>query len=102
MRRNSRVQSVLALITASSLLLPAPLIAGGRQGAPAKPAATPEKSAATPGKSPAAPAKPQAPAAVTPAPIDGGWPRAYTMPSGGQLTLYQPQVAAWAGQKNMG
>ena len=40
-------------------------------------------------------------AAAAAAPIDGGWPRAYDLPSGGNILLYQPQIASWAGQKNL-
>ena len=35
-----------------------------------------------------------------PRPI-GGWPRAYATPSGGQILVYQPQVASWADQRHM-
>ena len=40
-------------------------------------------------------------ATAVPAPIDGGWPRAYTTPSGARLVLYQPQIANWKAQKHM-
>jgi hypothetical protein len=50
----------------------------------------------------------QAPAAQKPAataaaaqPADPGWPRAYLTPSGGEILVYQPQVASWEGQKHM-
>ena len=33
------------------------------------------------------------------APIDGGWPRAYDLPSGGNILLYQPQIASGRGRK---
>ncbi len=39
-------------------------------------------------------------AATDPAAPDGGWPRAYTTPSGAALVIYQPQVASWADQKH--
>jgi hypothetical protein len=39
-------------------------------------------------------------AATTAAPPDGGWPRGYTTPSGGNLVIYQPQVASWKDQKH--
>ena len=41
------------------------------------------------------------PATAATAPIDGGWPRAYDLPSGGNILLYQPQVASWESQKNI-
>src|SRR5262249_4302836 len=37
----------------------------------------------------------------TAAPIDGGWPRFYTTPSGAQVVLYEPQVASWDDQKHI-
>src|SRR5436190_8710456 len=49
-----------------------------------------------------APAAP--PARATPARdtnVDGGWPRAYTTPTGARVVLYQPQVASWPDQKHM-
>ena len=39
----------------------------------------------------AAAAKP----ATAAAPVDGGWPRASTTPSGAGLVVYRPQVASW-------
>ena len=64
-----------------------------------------------PAASPAAPlvqaqsgAKPAAPKAAAAPPqqlVDGGWPRAYTTPSGAALIVYQPQVASWDDQKHM-
>ena len=33
--------------------------------------------------------------------IDRGWPRGYSLPSEGQIILYQPQVATWEDQKRM-
>jgi len=39
--------------------------------------------------------------APAPAPVDGGWPRAYITGSGASLTLYEPQVANWLDQKRM-
>jgi hypothetical protein len=47
-----------------------------------------------------APSKPAA-AAPAAAPVDGGWPRAYTSASGGRITLYQPQIASWTNQKQV-
>ena len=49
-----------------------------------------------------APAKPAAatPAAAA-ASADGGWPRAYTTPSGAALVVYQPQIASWTDQKHV-
>ncbi len=52
------------------------------------------------------PSGPPAPAGVQvtaapPTTVDGGWPRAYSTPSGGHVIVYQPQVAEWTGQKHM-
>src|SRR5690349_2986465 len=44
----------------------------------------------------AAAAKP----ATAAAPVDGGWPRASTSPSGAELVVYQPQIASWPDQRN--
>ena len=38
---------------------------------------------------------------ATAAPVDGGWPRAYTTASGAALVLYQPQIASWVDQKHV-
>src|SRR6185295_17686855 len=48
-------------------------------------------------------ATPMAPLVAQPAAsaaVDDGWPRAYTTSSGAALTIYQPQVASWIGQKH--
>jgi hypothetical protein len=71
----------LALSPATPLLAQQPAPAGPPKPATAVPART-------------APAAPEAP-------HDGGWPRGYTMPSGGALILYQPQIASWDGQRHM-
>ena len=31
--------------------------------------------------------------------VDGGWPRPYTLPSGGSIVVFQPQVSTWENQK---
>jgi hypothetical protein len=99
----------VALVLVAGLLLPPPVFAraqtptpapapskpAGGQAAPAGPARTGTPS----GKVASAPTvAPKAPATAEP---DGGWPRAYSTPSGGRLLLYQPQIASWAGQKRM-
>src|SRR5829696_2290137 len=40
-------------------------------------------------------------AGTTAAPADQGWPRLYTTPAKGHVTVYEPQIASWAGQKQM-
>jgi len=53
---------------------------------------------------------PLLPAQTAPAPeapmevaeeVDGGWPRSYTMPSGGSVVIYEPQAASWDRQKHL-
>jgi hypothetical protein len=86
-RTRSRIKARVAWLAIISLISPsiAPLIAAQT------PAASTQK--------PAAPAqKPAASGAAATEP-DGGWPRAYTTPSGAALIIYQPQVASWADQK---
>jgi hypothetical protein len=46
------------------------------------------------------PAASASPAAQTTAP-DGGWPRLYELNTGGDVLVYQPQVASWDNQKAM-
>jgi len=84
----------VALLTTLSLVVApsAPLV--GAQSTPAKPPASSQapKPAA---KSPAKPAQ------TAERLVDGGWPRAYITPSGGNVLVYQPQVASWDKQKHM-
>jgi hypothetical protein len=86
----------VAVVTAACLALCPSLSLAAAQapaasGSPAPKAAPPK--AASPAPSPAPKASPP--------PIDGGWPRAYSTPSGGRILIYQPQVASWTGQKQM-
>jgi hypothetical protein len=78
-----------------------PLItAAGQQAQPATAAAPPQATTAKPAPGSKPPLA--AVAAATPAPIiDGGWPRAYTLPSGGNILVYQPQIASWDKQTHM-
>jgi hypothetical protein len=87
-----------ALVTLCSLLLSP----GGLPGGAAFTILTAAPGQGTPAAKPAATtaAKP-AVAPTTTAPIDGGWPRRHTTPSGAALVLYQPQVASWDNQKHM-
>jgi hypothetical protein len=64
---------------------PAPAAAATQSGA--KPAST--TPAATPGST-----KPAATAAPA-GPVDGGWPRMYSLASGATILVYQPQVSSW-------
>ena len=49
----------------------------------------------------AAPATAKPAAGPTPGPIDGGWPRAYDLASGGSILVYQPQISNWDSQKHL-
>jgi hypothetical protein len=109
-------RSTVAIATALSFALSpaAPLVASPAQAKAASPAPAPAPAPAqkttpaakgTPAPQPA-PAPNAAPAAkAAPAPaaatVDGGWPRAYSTPSGGKIIVYQPQVASWEGQRHM-
>ena len=39
--------------------------------------------------------------AQTPSPVDGGWPRDTTTPSGARLIIYQPRIATRIGQSDL-
>ena len=64
---------------------------------------------ASPGQVPATPPATAAPAAAAAAaqpgtaalPVDGGWPRAYSLPSQGSILVYQPQIASWDKQAHV-
>ncbi len=97
MRRGAAAgRTLVAVLTALSLVTSsaAPLLAE-QAGTPGSTQAGPPKPAATPVPKPAPAAKPDA----NPPPPDGGWPRAYTTPSGGHIVVYQPQVASWDQQR---
>jgi hypothetical protein len=85
-RRDDR-RALVALVTAASVLASpsAPLLV-----AHASPQATVQKPAAQ--KPAASPAQ---------AVGDQGWPRGYTTPAGGEIVLYQPQIASWQDQKHV-
>jgi hypothetical protein len=85
----------VAIVTLWSVLLspaqPGVWVAA-QQNAPAtKPTPAP--------KQPATAATPASASAAQPA--DGGWPRSYKTASGGDIILYQPQVASWENQKRI-
>src|SRR5262245_17514178 len=95
---NSFRSGRLALVAALSVAIPPGLIAQGTT-ITAKPVQTPTKPAAPATAKPTTTtaAQPAGTAAVQ-APPD--WPRAYTIPNGA-VTIYQPQVDSWEGQKKM-
>ena len=83
MSHKKRAAASVALLAAASMVLQptAHLLAAGQT----KPAPQTTKPAA------AAPS----------APIDGGWPRVYSLSSGGSILVYQPQVSSWQNQANL-
>jgi hypothetical protein len=101
-----RSRATAAMIAALAIGLgPAvsPIVAA-RQAPAGKPSTAAPPKAQPPTTSPAkaqpattAPAKSQA----APAPVDGGWPRVYTLPNGGSVLLYQPQISSWDKQTRM-
>ncbi len=94
--RASRVAAV-AVAIAMSFETPAQLAALGEGQAAAKPASKP---AGAPPASAGQSAKPAAGAAAA-TPVDGGWPRVYTLPSNGSVLVYQPQIASWERQAHV-
>jgi hypothetical protein len=95
---------MIALPLVAALLLPPPGLMAQTPAAPAA-AAKAAPQAAKPAPQGGAP-KPAATRSTTTAASaqaepDGGWPRAYSTPSGGRVLLYQPQIASWEGQKKL-
>jgi hypothetical protein len=97
---NARLR-VVAAVAAVGLFTQTVVPIGLRAQGAAKPqtpaAPGTSKPATVPSAAPPATAKPPA----APAPVDGGWPRLYDLPSGGTMLVYQPQVASWDKQKHM-
>jgi hypothetical protein len=103
MSHATRSRQVAAIVAALSLLMTpcAPAVAGATpQGPPAQKPVAPSPQTSAKATTPTA-AKATPAAAATPAPIDGGWPRFYNLPSGGSLLVYQPQVASWEKQAHI-
>ena len=96
MKHSTRRHRFAAALAVASLIVnpTTPLVQAG-QVQPAKAAHATQ----SPVKSqPAAAREAVAPAA---APIDGGWPRLYNLPSGGSILVYQPQVSSWENQTKL-
>jgi hypothetical protein len=105
MIHNQRTRLTAAIAAAFGLVLQplTPAIAAATIQTSAKPAATtaqpaPKTSAA---QAPATTASKPATAGTPSTPVDGGWPRVYTLASGGNVLVYQPQVSSWESQKHM-
>jgi hypothetical protein len=102
MNHKKRADRAAAIVAALSMFLEptAHLTAAASQGPPpAKPAAAPAPTQPTPKTQPGSKPAPAAAAATTP--VDGGWPRMYSLPSEGSILVYQPQVASWEQQKHL-
>ena len=86
-----------AIVAALSLFLQplAPMITAQSQ------TTAPAQTAPKPATQPAPSSSPPAASAANAAPIDGGWPRAYQLPSGSDFLLYQPQISTWEKQKHL-
>jgi hypothetical protein len=86
-----------AIVAALSLFLQplAPMMTAQSQNT------APAQTAPKPATQPAPSASPPAASAANAAPIDGGWPRTYQLPSGGAILLYQPQISTWEKQKHL-
>jgi hypothetical protein len=99
MQQTTRRRPAVAAIAALTLVLNpmVPLVTEAAQVPAAKPPAATQPAGAKPAAAKPAAAKP----AAAPAPIDGGWPRAYALPSGASILVYQPQIASWDQQKQL-
>jgi hypothetical protein len=91
MRRIQRSHPAVAMLVVASLIHPPALAAADQTPAAQAPAA----------KAPATAAKPASAATTTPVPVDGGWPRRYSLSNGGNMLVYQPQLSTWDGQRHM-
>ena len=79
------LRSAVAVLTACEVLLSplAPLVRA--------------QTASSPPAQPASSASPAVPATGP----DGGWPRDLAAPDGGEIRIFQPQIASWDGQRRM-
>jgi hypothetical protein len=92
-----------ALVAAISLVIQpfAPILGATPQAQPTAKPAAPAAQTPPPATKPAASTVAPTAAAAAPAPVDGGWPRIYDLPSGGSVLLYQPQISSWEKQKHL-
>ena len=93
MRLNARARAAVGTIAALSLVLhtSTPLVADGRRAQTQTPTTAQKPKAADP----------QRPAGAASKPVDGGWPRMYSLPTGASILVYQPQVATWERQSHL-
>ena len=108
MNHRKRADAIAAIVAAVAMLTEPSLhlatAVASQAPPPAKPTAQPAAKPTAP--PPATPAQTQptakpAAATTTPAPIDGGWPRMYNLPSGGSVLMYQPQISTWDKQAHV-
>ena len=98
MKQSIRYRPAVAALAAATLIVnPTLTLVMAASPSQTAPAAAAKPAAAKPAAAPATAAKP---AAATP-PVDGGWPRSYTLPSGASILLYQPQIASWEKQAHL-
>ena len=104
MQSRVRRPRTAVLMTATLVLeLLGPAVSAQQPAAP-QPAAATQKPAPTQKPAGATQKPPTAVATATAAttpPVDGGWPRANKLASGGGILIHQPQIASWEGQKHM-
>ncbi len=107
MHRRTGAQRAVAIITLLGVVAPGTPLgartvprAGGQTAAPATPKPAPATTKAAPSRL-ARRAPPSRHRAAEAPPIDGGWPRVYTLAGGGSVLVYQPQVSSWKDQKQM-
>ena len=95
-KRAAAVATALTMLLEPSARIMAAATAQGQTPVkPSSPAATTSGPAAPrPGTKPP-------PDAAAPGPVDGGWPRVYSLANGGSILVYQPQVASWAKQTHL-
>jgi hypothetical protein len=101
MNRRKRVESAVAIVAAVSLLLEPSAHLTAAVASQGQPPAKPATTAQQPKTAPQPATKPAAAAAAADLPVDGGWPRVYTLPSEGSILVYQPQIASWDRQKHI-
>jgi hypothetical protein len=97
--RKPAARAAAVIVAWSVVVQPSVPIFAAVQSPPAKPAG---QTAPTATKPPTT--TPTATTGTKPAPaapVDGGWPRAYSLPSGGAMLVYQPQIASWEKQAHI-
>jgi hypothetical protein len=99
-KRPSRIVAALATIILIANPLTPLVAAPARQNQAATQGTPPTQPAPKPTPTPGSKPTPGTAAAAS-APVDGGWPRLYNLPSGGSVLFYQPQIASWDKQAHL-